>query len=170
MLRDLALRPLRARNSQCATAASLAALSILLAAPAVASSPPKPEAEAVAQLTAQADAWDKAIVRKDRAAIAANMADDFRNIDGYGNVAGKAAFVEGLLAPELTIDPYTVQEFDVRIYGAAGDVALLSGRTDMTGSYQGKPFASSYRYIDTYVRRDGRWQVVSVQISKIPAP
>jgi hypothetical protein len=37
----------------------------------------------------------------------------------------------------------------------------------MTGRYEGKPFASHYRYIDVYARRDGRWKIVSVQISRI---
>jgi ketosteroid isomerase-like protein len=119
----------------------------------------------VAELSAQADAWDRAIVRKDRAAIVQNMADDFRQIDGAGNVESKTSFVEGLLSPDLQIDPYVVEDFDVRVYG---DVALLSGRTRMTGRQQGKPFSSHYRYIDVYVRREGEWRVVSVQISRIP--
>jgi hypothetical protein len=38
----------------------------------------------------------------------------------------------------------------------------------MTGRYQGEAFTSDYRYIDVYVKRDGRWQVVSVQITRIP--
>jgi len=100
-------------------------------------------ARTIALLTHQADAWDKAIIRKDRAAIEANMAEDFRQIDGGGNVATKTSFVEGLMSPALEIDPYTVEEFDVRLYG---DVALLSGRTDMTGRYDGKTFSSHYRY------------------------
>lgn len=58
-----------------------------------------------------------------------------------------------------------VEDFDVRLYG---DVALLSGRTRMTGSYDGKAFASHYRYIDVYVRRQGVWKIVSVQITKMP--
>jgi len=127
--------------------------------------PPTP-ADTVAALTAQADRWDKAIVRKDRAAIEANMADDFRNIDGQGNVETKQPFVDDLVSAELVIDPYTVEDFDVRLFG---DVALLSGRTRMTGRYQGKPFTSHYRYIDIYVKRGGAWKIVSVQISKIPA-
>ena len=118
----------------------------------------------VAELTRQADAWDKAIVRKDRAAIEANMAEDFRNIDGSGNVAGKPAFVDGLVSARLEIDPYTVEDLDVRLYG---DVALLSGRTRMTGRWDGKPFASHYRYVDVYVRGAGRWKIVSVQITNI---
>jgi ketosteroid isomerase-like protein len=119
-------------------------------------------AATVAQLEAQADAWDKAIVRKDRAAIEANMGDDFRQIDGAGNVETKQSFVDDLVSPDLRIDPYKVEDFEVRLYG---DVALVSGRTRMTGAYQGKPFSSHYRYIDIYVRRDGAWKIVSVQIS-----
>jgi ketosteroid isomerase-like protein len=119
----------------------------------------------VEQLSAQADAWDKAIVRKDRAAIEANMAEDFRQIDKRGNVLDKASFVADLTSRELEIDPYTVEDFDIRIYG---DVALLCGRTRMTGRHQGKPFMSHYRYIDIYVRRGEEWKIVSVQISPIP--
>ncbi|APV48723.1 hypothetical protein BWI17_02910 [Betaproteobacteria bacterium GR16-43] len=124
------------------------------------------DARTIALLTRQADDWDQAIVRKDRAAIESNMAEDFRQIDGAGNVETKKSFVDDLVSPQLTIDPYKVEEFDVRLYG---DTALLSGRTRMTGKYDGKPFASHYRYIDIYVKRDGRWRIVSVQISKIPA-
>jgi len=142
-------------------------LSLLLAACA---SPPmtdsRPDPQTVALLTQQADAWDKAIVRKDRAAIEANMSEDFRQIDGAGNVETRQSFVDDLMSPQLVIAPYVVEDFDVRLYG---DTALLSGRTRMTGTYDGKPFASHYRYIDVYVKRGGRWQIVSVQISRIPA-
>jgi ketosteroid isomerase-like protein len=121
----------------------------------------------IERLTAQADGWDKAIVRKDRAAIEANMADDFRQIDGAGNVETKKSFVDGLVSPELQIDPYVVEDLDVRVYGSS---ALLSGRTRMTGRYQGRPFASHYRYIDVYVARGNEWKIVSVQITPVREP
>ena len=104
-------------------------------------------------------------MRKDEKAVAGNMAEDFRIIDGYGNVDAKQAFVADIMDPKLTIDPYTVEDFEVRIYG---DTALLSGRTHMTGKYDGKPFESNYRYIDIYVRKGGTWKIVSVQITKFP--
>ncbi len=126
---------------------------------------PKPnDPQAVALLTAQSDAWDRAIVRKDRAAIEANMTGDFRQIDGGGNVYDKRSFIEELISPDLTIDPYTVEDFTVRLYG---DVALLSGQSRLTGHFKGKKFQSHYRYIDVYVKRGGEWKVASVQISKI---
>ena len=141
---------------------------LLLTALAACASTPmtdsRPDPQTVALLTQQADAWDKAIVRKDRASIEANMAEDFRQIDSAGNVETKQSFVDDLVSPQLVIDPYTVEDFDVRLYG---DTALLSGRTRMTGKYDGKPFATHYRYIDIYVKRGGRWQIVSVQITRI---
>lgn len=141
-----------------------AALALLVVACAGTPSAPNAAAD-IARLTEQADRWDKAIVAKDRAGIESNMADDFRQIDGAGNVETKRSFVDDLLSPSLKIDPYTVEEFEVRLYG---DVALLSGRTRMTGRYDGKPFATHYRYIDVYVRRGGVWRIVSVQISRLP--
>jgi ketosteroid isomerase-like protein len=118
----------------------------------------------VAALTRLSDDWDKAIVRKDEDAIAGNMAEDFRQIDGQGNLETKKSFVAGIMDPKLTIDPYTVEDFEVRLFG---DTALLYGRSHMTGKYDGKPFTSNYRYIDVYVRRGGEWKIVSVQITKI---
>ncbi len=130
-------------------------------APALATSA---RADDIAQLTRQSNAWDQAIVRKDEAAIAANMAEDFRQIDSGGDLETKTSFVAGLISADLQIDPYRVEEFEVRLYG---DTALLSGRTRMTGRYQDKPFATHYRYIDIYVRSGGAWKIVSVQTTRV---
>ena len=154
-------------RSAAAAAAMLSITVSLVLAGCAAAPATQDRAALVAALTAQADRWDQAIVRKDRAAIEANMADDFRHIDATGNVEDRKTFVDDLVSPDLVIDPYRVEEFDVRLFG---DTALLSGRFHITGRYQGKPFASDSRYIDVYVRRDGAWRVVSVQISRIPPP
>lgn len=121
----------------------------------------------VAELKRLSDAWDQAIIRKDEKAIADNMAEDFRQIDPRANLETKKSFVAGIMDPKLSIDPYTVEDFEVRLYG---DTALLSGRTHMTGKYDGQVFESNYRYIDIYVRENGTWKIVSVQITRIPAP
>ena len=152
-----------------------ASLLVLMLLPACTSSPNKmsndrtqertqDQIQVIVALTHQADLWDKAIIKKDRGAIEANMAQDFRQIDGDGDLEDKTSFVDGLMSSKLEIDPYKVEGFDVRLYG---DTALLSGHTRMTGRYDGKPFSSHYRYIDIYVRRDGIWRIVSVQISKM---
>ena len=140
---------------------------VAVAGLAQAAPPPRVLAQLQARLRAQADRWDAAIVAKDRAAIEANMADDFRQIDARGQVETKASFVDGLMSPDLVLEPYTVEDFELRVYG---DTALLSGRTRMSGRYQGQPFSTHYRYIDIYVKRGGAWKIVSVQISPLPQP
>lgn len=127
----------------------------------------QPDPALVGALTRQADRWDEAIVRKDLPAIAANMSPDFRQIRGDGSVVDFDTFLRDITSPDLVIDPYSVEELDVRVYG---DVALLCGRTRMTGRSAGEPFTSHYRYIDTYVRHDGRWRVCSVQITPVRGP
>ena len=138
---------------------------LLLLCTTLAGAADKP-ADVVAHLKQLSDNWDRVIVAKDEAAIAGNMAEDFRIIDRRGDIGGKKAFVADILDPKLTIDPYTVEDFEVRLYG---DTALLSGRTQMTGKFDGQPFTSNYRYIDIYVRKGGVWKIVSVQITQLPA-
>jgi ketosteroid isomerase-like protein len=144
--------------------AKLLALVVAAAASALAFGADGRDGDA-ATLKKLSDAWDVAIIRKDERAIADNMAEDFRQIDPRANLETKNSFVAGIMDPKLTIDPYTVEEFEIRQYG---DTALLSGRTHMTGKYDGEVFESNYRYIDIYVRRDGHWKIVSVQITRIP--
>jgi ketosteroid isomerase-like protein len=123
------------------------------------------DADSRAQLARISDAWDAAIVRKDREAIAANMAEDFRQISADGQVRNKEDFLRILTDARLVIDPYSVEDFEIRLHG---DIALLSGHTRMKGKYDGAAFVEEYRYIDIYAFRDGQWRIISVQISRIP--
>jgi ketosteroid isomerase-like protein len=118
-----------------------------------------------AMLKQQADRWDQDIIKKDLPAIAKNMSEDFRHISNKGAISNKETFLQEIVSPDLVIHPYTVEDFDIRIYG---NCALLCGRTKMTGSYKGNPFQSHYRYVDTYTLSNGQWKVCNVQITSIP--
>ena len=146
--------------------ASAAIAVAALAGPAGCAVAPTPSDDdaALRALVAQADAWDKAIVRKDKAAIEANVGQRFFHIGGDGSVESREEFLAGLLDPQLVIDPYEVRDLRVMRFG---DTVLLSGVTRMTGTYAGKPFVSHYRYIDTYAKEGDRWVVVALQITKI---
>lgn len=145
----------------------LASLLVVSGCSSTATGPRTPEPDLVAALARQANAWDEAIVRKDLPAIASNMAPDFRQVRSDGSLVDRDTFLRDITSPELVIDPYTVEDFEVRILG---DVALLYGRTRMTGRFAGEPFASHYRYIDVYARRQGRWKVCSVQTTPVREP
>lgn len=116
------------------------------------------------QLIAQADAWDKAIVRQDRTAIEANMHAGFFQIGSRGERSERAEFINDLMDAKLKIAPYVVENLEVRLHG---NTALLTATTRMTGQYDGKPFSTHYRYIDVYLRENGAWKIVSVQTTRI---
>ena len=54
-------------------------------------------------LKAQADAWDAAIIKKDREAIAKNMSETFFQIGSDGKTADKAQFLQNIMSPDLVI-------------------------------------------------------------------
>lgn len=118
-----------------------------------------------AVLKAQAVAWDDAIVHKRRAAIEANMAPEFLHIGEDGALSDRAAFLDSILSDHLRIAPYAMEDLQVRVFG---DAAVLTGTTRMHGTWRGKPFSSHYRFTDTYLRREGAWRVVHVQITALP--
>lgn len=120
------------------------------------------EAGTKARLVAQANAWDKAIVRQDRAAIEANMHEGFFQIDRRGSRYTRAEFLDDITDPKLKLDPYTVEQLEVHLHGS---LALLTATTRISGHYDGRPFRTHYRYIDVYRRELGVWKIVSVQIT-----
>jgi ketosteroid isomerase-like protein len=117
-----------------------------------------------ARLRQQADAWDRAIVRKDRAAIAQNMAESFQQIDSQGNLSDKAGFLSAITSDKLVIFPYAPEDVVIRFYGRT---ALITGTTLLHGTYGGKPFTTHYRYTDTYANESGVWRVVNVQTTEM---
>jgi ketosteroid isomerase-like protein len=124
----------------------------------------KTDIDPAAQLRQQADDWDRAIVRKDVAAIARNMAESFQQIDSRGNLSNKAEFLSGITSDKLVIHPYEPKDVVIRFYGAT---ALITGTTNLHGTYNGKAFTTHYRYTDTYVQEAGVWRVVNVQTTEI---
>ena len=97
----------------------------------------------------------------DVAGIERIEADDFTITYGDGSVRDKAQYVE--MAKRGTKDPNVSQwteDSKVRIYG---DTAIITGRY----LYKNREMVSESRYTDTYIKRNGRWQVVASHLSNI---
>jgi ketosteroid isomerase-like protein len=107
----------------------------------------------------------RAGVSKDVAAVAAATADDYMQIDADGNVLDKAAALERIKSSYARLQSNPVDEMVVRVYG---NTAVLTGRGTPRGTIDGKS-AYALRYTRVYVKRDGRWQVVLFQQTRISA-
>jgi ketosteroid isomerase-like protein len=110
------------------------------------------------------DAWAQAVVRRDAKALGRLIAPRWVYSDESGLMdrdAGIAAFTSGT----DTVSEASNSDMRANIYGNA---AVVTGILRMKGRGSGGPFDRRYRYTDTWVRLDGRWQAVASQDYLIP--
>lgn len=113
--------------------------------------------------------WLDAYVKRDAAAMERIEADEFAITYPNGEVATKAQEVarmksEGAVNPSLKL---STEETKVRLYG---DTAVLTGVFIQRYLENGKETIARERYTDVWVKRNGTWQVVASQLTKIPDP
>ena len=93
-----------------------------------------------------------------------NMSDDVVVIQGKGQRLTKHEFVRLMKDEPRHFRTLTVRDVTVRVFGEAVQVdadAPWELETDEHGVS---------RYIDTYAWLDGRWQVISAQVTRLPQP
>jgi ketosteroid isomerase-like protein len=110
--------------------------------------------------------WDAAFHRKDVAFIDSVLAQEFVSTFGDGSRGDRAKELK--LAAEFNqqIDSSTLDEFLVKVYG---DTAVVWFTQHLVGPSKGQQLSLTYRYVDVFVMRDGRWQCVASQSTKVTA-
>lgn len=93
------------------------------------------------------------------------LAENFTIIDVMsGGEADRATLLAVVEAGQLKFESIEMVEGPrQRLLGGGDDVAVLTGRTSMRGSFAGTPFAAASRYAHVLERRDGVWRLVSAQ-------
>lgn len=127
-------------------------------------SPRQTAADVEKELTALEDQWSDAYVKGDVAVLERIEADDIVQIDADGNLFTKADDIAEVKAGIYKVKSWTREEMTVRPYG---DTAVINGVARTQGTYKGKDFDSRSRGTDTWMKKDGRWQCVSGQSTRI---
>jgi ketosteroid isomerase-like protein len=140
-------------------------LAALLIVPAVAaaqqSAPVRSDQDILIQLEHD---WDAAFHRHDAAFIDRILADEF--IVTYDNGVRADRTLELELAKSLNenIESSTMDEFIVKEFG---NTAVVWFTLRLVGPVNGERVQNDYRFTDVFVLRDGRWQCVSSQSTRI---
>ncbi len=106
----------------------------------------------------------EAYARAAREAFDRIVADDFTMTHSDGSIFDKAQ-ERGVLRPSTAARPLptlTTEDIRVRVYG---DAAVITGRLVEQGERVGRV---SLRFTNTYIRRQGRWQIVAGQLTRLP--
>jgi ketosteroid isomerase-like protein len=91
------------------------------------------------------------------------LADDFSGVLANGLVVGKTAFLQMAALKPDALD-LRLQDLTIRVYGDTG----LVGAAVAYHKADGTPVRT--RYATVYIRRQGRWEIVWVQWTRITAP
>jgi uncharacterized protein DUF4440 len=102
----------------------------------------------------------QALIHADTAALSRLVADEFFEISRLGTLRSKADNINDIGSGNLRLLTVHYDSLAVRIYG---DVAVLNGIADNTGTMRGMPFSGKIRYMRVFVRRAGRWQAIAMQ-------
>lgn len=115
-------------------------------------------------------AWLDAYEQHDTKAMDAIVADDFTITFPNGGVQTKPQIIASLKSPRPADGrsmKFRTEQVQARAYG---DVVILVGIVVTEYLRDGKTASESrQRYTDTYVKRNGRWQVVASHLSNAPS-
>lgn len=109
-------------------------------------------------------AWNRAFYGKDIAFIQGLLADEFVAIYDDGRIGDKAGELAAAEAFNQAVESAIQNDFIVHVYG---DTAVVHFRLDVVGIKQGARASLALRFTDVWVMRDGRWQCVSSQSTRV---
>ena len=111
--------------------------------------------------------WLDAYEQHDTKAMSEIVADDFVITIPNGGTQTKPQILSMISRPKDAANPskFYTEDVKARVYG---ETVILTGRVISEYVQAGKPVKEVSSYTDTYVRTNGRWQVVASHLSEAP--
>ena len=107
-----------------------------------------------------------AVMRQDIVAIGRILADDFIATSSHGEIRDKAKEIDDIRpAPDFKVEAFNLDDINVRLFGNS---AVVTGRSTLQVAFKGQSNTSVFRYTRVYVRRNGLWQAVAQQLTRMP--
>ena len=138
------------------------ALIVVLAAPAVHAQ--SPSARATRKLLQLEDDWGKALIRRDSAAFRRLLTDRFVYTENE-RVMTKAELIREVVSGSDTVTSAKNEGLKVYLYV---DAAIVTGVLALEGRGKDGPFRRRFQFTDSWIFRNGRWQVAAAQDYLLP--
>jgi hypothetical protein len=106
----------------------------------------------------------RAMVAVDLPTLDRILADDLTYVHSSGQLESKAEFLARLQSGDLKYRSMSRQDVKIRLVGCA---AVVTGKADVDVESKGENLSFSLRFTDVYVHKDGRWQLIAWQSSRI---
>ena len=141
----------------------------------VATPEPTPDKAAIeAELTKIENDWPRMIKERDGAAVRRVEADDIFIVYPDGSTGNKEQDAKDIESGALTFDSWEISDVKVNLVGQDSAVVSLhyTVKNGKIKAPDGKSadISGPYLSLDTFVRRNGQWQLVASTSVKTPAP
>ncbi len=123
-----------------------------------------PEVSAEQTLIALERGWNEAFYARDVEFLDSILADDFIVTYDDGGLGDKARELELAATFNQRVISATQEDFTVQVYD---DAAVVWFTLRVVGIRRGQEAEISLRYTDVWVMRDGRWQCVASQSTRM---
>jgi len=111
--------------------------------------------------------WNNAYLKRDVAWFERNYAADYSNVSsGTAKIYTKAEDLAEFKNDKSRDESAELSEMNIRV---EGNMAVVTGVNHVKGrDDKNQPFDRRIRFTDTFIKRDGRWQVWATQGTRIP--
>ena len=107
----------------------------------------------------------QAMINADIDALKLILADDMTYVHTTTALDTKQSLLDALGSGTLNYQSMITDDVKVRVYG---DTAIVTGAAKIQVISRGQPNTFGVRFTDVYTNRDGRWQMVAWQATRVP--
>lgn len=101
----------------------------------------------------------------DTSTLAVILGADYQGYDPSGRPQDRETVLASYRRGTVHFDQLTVSDLAARILG---DVGLVTGVSQLRGHAEGERFDLRLRFLDVYAWRDGRWELMASQDTRLP--
>ncbi len=120
----------------------------------------------IAQFQKIDDEFNEAVISNKVEQIKKCVTRDWVLVDGMGGIIPQERFFDVLEQGLLSHQTMTKQVLRVKIYG---EVALVTGRGQNTGVWQGQPMQADEWVTDVYIKENNGWLCVLTHLTPVKA-
>lgn len=131
---------------------------------------------AFAETKGKLSSTDKALMQIEQELLDAFLKSDWSVADRYlahgfvftapdGSIQDRAQWFADAKTGAIKIESSKNDDMKVHVYA---DAAIVTYRSTDKGTYKGNDISGQYRWTDVFLKRGGRWQIVSTQGTPVP--
>jgi hypothetical protein len=105
-------------------------------------------------------AFRDALMTCDTQALESLLASDYRSYNLQGHLEGREVVLGAYVPGITTLEEWEMEELEVEVFS---EVGVITGKGFVAGKWQGQPWSHHLRFMDVWVIREGRWQILLSQ-------